>query len=321
MMISVILPTYGRCASALECIESVVTNRYSDFELLIIDQGPDKTLEAAVKVRYAGSHIIRYVWSTPPGLNRARNTGLQHAKGKIVAFIDDDAVADENWLAEIASTFSALSPAPVLVGGRIVPVWPGARPRWLPAEREVLLGLYDVGSDGRPFPDGDLPIGANMAGLRDEMLAAGGFHDDLEADAGRPGVQLTGGDSLIGQQLKDAGHVLYYQPRATVYHKISANKLRPVRFLKRHFWEGITEVTRMRLAGTITPANAHSIVSLHRRKLARTLGCALVPGTWRRGDAPWTASAMAILSNVAHSLGTLYAIASKGQSTRAAWTR
>lgn len=320
-MISVIVPTYGRTPSALECIESVVKNRHADFELLVVDQGPDNTLKAAIEARYATVRAVRHLWAAPPGLNRARNIGLQHAAGDIVAFIDDDAIADENWLAGIAKTFRELSPPPALMGGRILPIWPQRRPRWLPASREVLFGLYDIGNEGRPFPDGDLPIGANMAGIREAIMAAGGFHEDLEADAKRPGAFLTGGDSLIAQQLKDVGHVLYYQPRATVYHKISPNKLRPTAFLRRHFWEGITEVTRMRLAGTITPSNVRSMQMFHRRAIGRTLLRALAPATWRRRDAPWSASAMLMLAQVAHSLGTLSAITTVREPRRTAWTR
>ncbi len=321
-MISVILPTYGRAAMAVECLESLLANSYEDFEVLVVDQGPDATLAAAVKSRYGGLPRVRYMWVSPPGLNRARNRGLQHAKGDIVAFIDDDAIADENWLAGIAATFTELHPTPTLMGGRIVPVWPSStRPRWLPPGREVLLGLYDIGLDGRNLPEGDLPIGANMAALRRELVAAGGFHDELEADAHRPGVQLTGGDSLVGQVLKDAGHTLYYQPRATVYHRISATKLRPGLFVKRHFWEGITEVTRMRLAGAITPKNAGAVARVHLRLIARTIRGSIMPGAWRRPNVPLSACAMTMLLQVAQSFGIVYAIVKPGRASRAVEAR
>jgi glucosyl-dolichyl phosphate glucuronosyltransferase len=307
-LVSVIIPTYGRPALALDCIESVRANRYPRFEILIIDQGPDHALESSVAERFGTSTLVRYVRLAPPGLNRARNLGLREAQGEIVAFIDDDAVADQDWLEGIAAAFTEVQPTPGLVGGRLLPLWPGARPAWLPLEGEVLLGIYDIGNTGQVFPGGDLPIGANMSGNRQAILSVGGFHEGLEADAERPGVELTGGDSMIGQLLKAAGHTLYYEPRATVHHRISASKLRLGAFVKRYFWEGRTEATRLILGGAITPTNVSGVRSHHLRALANIPRRALAPSTWRRSGQPSSrAVATLMLARAAHSLGILYA--------------
>ena len=250
-MVSVVVPTYGRPSLALDCIDSLLKNDYPCYEVLIIDQGPDTTLRDAVRSRYGQTSSIRQFFLERPGLNRARNLGVHHAKAEIVAFIDDDAVAVPHWLSAIARTFTEPQPQPALIGGRILPIWDSPRPPWYPPEMEYLLGLYDMGEAAKPFPEADLPIGANMAALRQRILEVGGFHERLEADHSRPRQFITGGDSMLAQQLKDSGHVAYYQPNATVYHRISPAKLTPGHFLRRNYWEGVTVVTRMSLLGHI----------------------------------------------------------------------
>src|SRR5690606_32471376 len=93
------------------------------------------------------------------GLSGARNTGLLAATGEIVAFMDDDAVADPGWLKALSARF--VSPFVMGVGGPIVPRWPDDRPAWLPREFDWVVGCS---YDGQPSTGDDRNlIGCNMA--------------------------------------------------------------------------------------------------------------------------------------------------------------
>ena len=77
------------------------------------------------------------------GLSGGRNTGVSHAIGDVVAFLDDDARAQPDWLERLAAGYR--SPSVVGVGGVATPVWPGQRPPWLPPEFDWVVGCTFVG--------------------------------------------------------------------------------------------------------------------------------------------------------------------------------
>ena len=243
--ISIVIATRDRPAYLLDCLLSITDQSYAPFEILIVDQSAVRSLERSIKERFPDDARIQYFHLDKGGLSDARNLGVAKATGEVVAFIDDDAIAWPAWLEGIAEAFThPLGPA--LVGGRIKPLWPMERPEWLPSEREFLFGLYDIGDELRPMPDHDLPVGANMAGLRNVILDAGGFDRRFGFDTSRKQRQmLAGEDSLLAERIKRLGHPLCYQPKATVEHRISRKKVTRLYYLRRHFWEGVTTIERM----------------------------------------------------------------------------
>lgn len=246
--ISVIVPTCFRLEMVVTCIESLLNQAYENFEIIIVDQMTDSRLDVILRRRFDGDSRIRYVHAVSAGAARARNIGLANAAGAIVAFIDDDAVADPTWLSAVAETFVEES-APALMAGRILPLWAGARPSWYPRQREFLLGLYDIGDQPCPLPYDDLPIAANMAGLRDVIMDSGGFDERLGCNYFQSRNRVGGEETILGQRIRNSGYRLVYEPAAVVRHRVSRSKQTRRYFLKRHFWEGMTVVERMQLMG------------------------------------------------------------------------
>src|SRR6185436_17368622 len=72
------------------------------------------------------------------GLRGARNSGVNAATSSIVAFLDDDAEASEQWLEFLAEPYT--DPDVAGVGGLTEPIWDGGRPRWFPDEFEWVVG-------------------------------------------------------------------------------------------------------------------------------------------------------------------------------------
>lgn len=113
MKVSIVIPTYNRSALIQETIESVLKQTYSDYEIIVVDDGSTDNTQEALK-KFAGK--IQYIKQNNRGINNARNQGLRHAKGEYVALLDNDdlwfpwtlslfvKVLDEN--PDVAATFS-----------------------------------------------------------------------------------------------------------------------------------------------------------------------------------------------------------------------
>ncbi len=94
------------------------------------------------------------------GLSGGKNTGVRHATGDIVAFLDDDAVADSKWLKYLADNFSA--PEITGVGGLTLPNWDTARPAWFPREFDWVVGCNYLGMPAARQPVRNL-LGGNAS--------------------------------------------------------------------------------------------------------------------------------------------------------------
>lgn len=105
-MISIVVPAYNAAGVIGKCIDSVLLQTYSDFELLIIDDGSrDETAEivAAKAAQDARIHLIR---QENAGVSSARNTGIAAASGELLCFIDSDDTVSANYLETLYTLYS-----------------------------------------------------------------------------------------------------------------------------------------------------------------------------------------------------------------------
>ncbi len=86
--VSVIIPTYNRRAYVQEAIESVLAQTYTDYEIIVIDDGSTDGTAEALREQYGDR--IRYEWQENQGVSAARNHGIELACGKYIAFLDSD---------------------------------------------------------------------------------------------------------------------------------------------------------------------------------------------------------------------------------------
>jgi glycosyltransferase involved in cell wall biosynthesis len=93
-LVSVVIPTYNRAHLIREALESVFSQTFKDYEVILIDDGSTDGTEAIIQEHYAGR--LRYVKQKNTGISGARNRGIALAKGKYVAFLD----SDDRWLPE-----------------------------------------------------------------------------------------------------------------------------------------------------------------------------------------------------------------------------
>src|SRR5436190_17235112 len=99
---SIIIPTYNRTDWVARAIRSCLDQEGVEggYEIAVVDNNPDGSAADTVAAIAAGSPVpIRYVAEPRPGISHARNTAIAAARGRYLAFLDDDQEAEPGWLA------------------------------------------------------------------------------------------------------------------------------------------------------------------------------------------------------------------------------
>jgi len=104
---SIIIPCFQQAKYLEECIGSLIEQSYSDFEILLVDDGsPDNTKEVAQSISKKENRL-QYLYKQNGGLSSARNYGIQHAKGEYLVFLDSDDTLKPNFLQNIYNELSS----------------------------------------------------------------------------------------------------------------------------------------------------------------------------------------------------------------------
>jgi Glycosyl transferase family 2 len=167
------------------------------------------------------------------GASPTRNAGARAAAGRILAFLDDDAVARPGWLRNLTAPLARGDV--VAVGGRAEPVWLGPVPRWMPEEF-----LWVVGASYRGLPSRGAPVrnvwSENMAVSRADFWTVGGFRDGFGKTGRRSQPEDT--DFCIRLTTALPGATCWYEPAAEVGHSVPPDRGTLGFFIWRCFNEG-----------------------------------------------------------------------------------
>jgi glycosyltransferase involved in cell wall biosynthesis len=238
-LISIVICTHNRAAYLGKAMASALDQDVpaADYELIVVDNC--STDDTAQVCKSFAAPNLRYVFEGRLGLCHARNAGWKAARGRYVAYLDDDAIAEPGWLAAIGEAF-AVEPTPGVVGGKVDPIWEGPRPGWLPDSIACSLTIVDWPGGPKLIPDVRVEwlVGANMAMPKALLEQVGGFDPRLD----RIGTNmLSGGDVFLQKQIIEHGHPCYYHPRMAVRHLVSHARLEKRWFTKRYYWQGISD--------------------------------------------------------------------------------
>ena len=230
MLFSVVICSYNRRDHVVAAVQSVLeqTLAADHYEVIVVDNcSTDGTADAIGAIVEVNPHV-RYLYEARLGLATARNTGWHAAQGTYVAFLDDDARAETNWLETAEGLIEANPEHLCCVGGPIHPFYTSPRPEWW-------LDSYEIRTRGdvqRHLRQGEAFSGSNMIWLRDVLQTYGGF----ESTAGMKGSELgMGEETALFRRVWEGEEspVFLYSPDLRVYHWVPAEKMTMRYILKR----------------------------------------------------------------------------------------
>ena len=214
--VSIVVCTRNRTEWLEGCLDALEELDYPEKEIIVVDNAPadEQTWELCM------NRNVRYLRENRPGLDRARNMGISAARFPIVAFTDDDARVDKDWLKQLVQAFQA--PDVMAVTGLVVP--------WELETKAQRLFEFSYGGMGHGYKrvvfDGKkmsgrqklwasgMGVGANMA-FRKEWFLQGGLFDPA-LDVGTPSG--GGGDIEMFHRIVAKGFTLVYEPTMLVWH-------------------------------------------------------------------------------------------------------
>lgn len=274
--ITVIVCTRNRARWLDDCLASLSdqTAPASAYDVVVVDNGStDVTKEVLRRHAAAAALDMRVEHEPRAGSSVARNLGVTVARGRIVAFLDDDARAQPGWVAALLDAYD-WCPNASAVGGPIVLVWPDGRPAWIGASLEAWYSGLDLGPVRRAIEAPEELYGANLCLPREVLVAAGEFDSRL----GRVGRALGSGEDWdLIRRARGHGPVVY-DPAAGVEHVVLPERLSRRWLLRRTYAYG-------RNSRALEPASAHesrrgdlvaaarhlAAAATHPRRLAREL--------------------------------------------------
>ncbi len=247
--IAAIICTHNRDSYLGAAIDSLLAQNYPDFEVLIVDNGSTDTTRQIVASRQSHSRLS-YVYEPTLGLSVARNRGAEETTAPILAYLDDDAVASPQWLGILVKAF-AKNKNLAIAGGKVTLIWPEgiSRPNWLSDHLAGALGDYDLGDEVVTITDPNLtPRGLNYAIRRIFLAQVGGFDIKL----GRVGKNLLSNEELMMTELAlKKGWQVAYLPDALAAHNVSLERTKQDWFIRRSWWQGISECYREQVSGRV----------------------------------------------------------------------
>jgi glycosyltransferase involved in cell wall biosynthesis len=245
---SIVIATYNRAHDLRGTLESLAGLRPDGpWEVIVVDNNsPDDTRQVVAATAASFPVALHYLFEQQQGRSPALNTGIRAAAGDIILTTDDDVRVPPDWLDRAAEGLARLDCH--YVGGRVLPIWGGPRPAWLPnhgGKQWAVIALLDYGPQPLEFGS-RVPLGVNMAFRREAFERAGLLDPNTGRRAG----------TLLGQEVREwcirarkAGVRGFYVPELVLHHIIPADRLRKRYFRRWFYWRGVSRALLYDRAG------------------------------------------------------------------------
>lgn len=285
--------TQERWDKLAHAVASIHRQTYPAQEIIVVIDHNQELFQKAQR----GLLNVRVIENTEQqGLSGARNSGIAAANSTFVAFLDDDAVAEADWLLQMHTALSGShrtgirgqgqasaptnlcgSEAFVLgVGSAVLPDWESQEPSWFPAEFYWVIGCSYRGMPRMSAPIRN-PIGASMCIRKEVFQAVGGFRSEI----GRVGTLPVGCEETelcirACQHWPDC--CFLYIPQTHVSHYVPQKRSTWRYFRSRCYAEGISKAVVARFVGTKDSLSSESTYTLRTLPtgVLRNLGFALL---------------------------------------------
>jgi GT2 family glycosyltransferase len=286
--------TLDRWDDLVAAVTSAVEQSQPPAEVVLVIDYNDELLRRS-RERWSsadpsGPSIIIVPNAEQRGLSGARNTAVARASGEIVAFLDDDAAAEPQWLEILTAPYRDQSV--VASGGSATPVLRASRPAWWPLEFDWVIGCSYIGLPTR-MSDVRNVIGCNMSMRRKELVEVGGFSTDI----GRVGTRALGCEEtdLCIRLIASTHRRIVYVPEASVHHAVPGSRLNAHYFASRCYNEGLSKALVVSRVGSTPGLASERTYAMH------TLPSGAIRGLFEgfRGDVAGVGRAVAIVAGLA----------------------
>jgi GT2 family glycosyltransferase len=281
--VSVIICAYttNRWDLLVDSVSSVLDQTLPPREVFVcIDHNPE--LYRRAQAHWRSHSRVRVIENRYGGrLGSARTTAAELASGSLIAFLDDDAAAEPDWLRTLVAAMA--DPSVVATGGAPLPIFSRPRPRWIPLECDWVFGCAYRG-----LPESTAPvrhvIGASMCVRREELHAIGYFHSDDHDDM-----------DMCHRLLHNyADRQILYVPDAVVHHYVH-----PERLTWSYFWRRCFSVNRGKV-GAFAGMGAARNLRAERQFVRRSLRTGVYAGfkEWGSGDVGGLWRALSLVAGI-----------------------
>jgi glycosyltransferase involved in cell wall biosynthesis len=226
LKISVVICSYNRADYISGAMESLYNQTLPKnlYEIIVVDNNSTDNTKQVCE-NYISQHTnanFYYYEEKRQGATFARNTGAAKAQSPLLCFMDDDAVADNDFLERIVSFFQEYSDATGL-GGRIIPKYIPEEPKWMSYYVSALNGNFDYSKEVTVFKPGKFPLESNMVVRTKDFFSVNGFSESI---LGVIGTLRVGGEAKeFFIKLQNLGKKVYYDPAIKVKHIVEVKKL------------------------------------------------------------------------------------------------
>ncbi|MFA9426363.1 glucosyl-dolichyl phosphate glucuronosyltransferase [Natronorubrum sp. A-ect3] len=238
MKVSVVICTYAmeRYDVFSECVDSVLDQTYDPLEVVIVVDGNDAVFDRVCEDYGDLEGVVLHCNDENQGISYSRTRGAEIATGDVVAFIDDDAVAEPDWIEELARVYDETDA--IAVGGHAKPDWVTEKPDFFPEEFYWLVGCDERGM-GEHMEELRNTYGSNISFRRDVFLNVGGY-DENTGRKGDRHIQAHEAPVCIRMANK-YGKGVIYNTDAVVHHKLFDYRGDFRWLVFRSFWQGYSK--------------------------------------------------------------------------------
>ena len=259
MNVSVVVCTYSmdRYDDFTEAVESALAQTHEPVEVVLVVDGNREVYNRVVDRFGDRDDVVTHCNEENRGLSFSRTKGVELSSGDVIAFLDDDAIAEPDWVEALVDGYEQTEA--IAVGGRMVPEWVAGKPSFLPEEFYWLIGAnYEERLE--PWSEVRNTLGSNMSFRRIVFETVGGFDE---------GVGLTGDDQIQAEETELAMRMydefdkgMLYVPDAVVAHKVFEYRTDPIWLLRRAFWQGYSKRAVEKI-GSDGPSNEEAAFLKH----------------------------------------------------------
>ncbi|MCI4624572.1 MAG: glycosyltransferase [Candidatus Magnetoovum sp. WYHC-5] len=216
MKASVIIPAYNAQKTIGMCLDALMKQTYTDYEVIVIDDGSSDNTASIVN-----AYPVRYVRQENSGPACARNRGVSLSSGEVILFTDSDCIPSQNWISEMVSVFEA-DPEVVAIKGVYKTNQSQLIARFAQAEFEE---RYDICQKSKTISMVDT---YSAAYKKDIFTTAGGFDESFPT--------ANNEDTELSYKMSSKGYKMVFNPKVVVYHLGHPSSVWD--YMRKKFWRG-----------------------------------------------------------------------------------